>query len=116
MLFTELGTVLNVGVQRRGHETSAVWELGVSCRKVRGGAGGEGVSLGACHPADMITAAHKKGKQAGGPSVGHRLRCTEGLQDSTGNSSGNTKAAAEHSARSVILFMREEDAHRALST
>lgn len=66
VLLTEPGTVLTWGgggMGRRGHETSALRELRVSCRNVRGGCRWQGGPLGACCTADVIRAGPSKAKQ-----------------------------------------------------
>lgn len=81
------------GTGRRGHETSALWELRVSRRNVRGGCRGQGGPLGACHTADVIRAGPTKQGKLDAPPWGTGKDTPRGAQDHTGNSSGSTKAS-----------------------
>ena len=82
-------------------------------------AGSQGAPWGAGHAADVARAGQIKGKQAGREppwgtgkdTLWDTLSCRS--QDDMWKSSGSTKAVAKHSARSVILFLREEDVCRA---
>lgn len=100
---------------RRQHSGS----FRVSCRMGGVAAGSKGAPWGAGHAADVARAGQIKGKQAGREppwgtgkdTLWDTLSCRS--QDDMWKSSGSTKAVAKHSARSVILFLREEDVCRA---